>query len=80
LITFIDLKYAHVDYVELFLLKKNMHLPRLLNLAMEFKSLIMITNNFTNDATHFNFGTLKSLDLCQSFVRPDNFHQYFPLL
>jgi hypothetical protein len=79
-LTFIDLKCAHVDYAELFLVKKNMHLPRLLNLSIEYKSLITITNNFTNDAACFNFGTLESLDLCQSFVRPGNFHEYFPLL
>ncbi len=79
-LTFIDLKCAHVDYAELFLVKKNMHLPRLLNLSIEYKSLITITNNFTTDAACFNFGTLESLDLCQSFVRPENFHEYFPLL
>ena len=75
-LTLLDLKYAHVDYAELFLLKKNTHLPRLLNLCIEYESLTMITNNFTNDATHFNFGKLKSLDVCQSFVRPENFHLY----
>jgi len=79
-LTFLELKYAHNDYAELFLLEKNMHLPRLLNLSLEYKSLITITNNFTNDANHFNFGKLKSLDIYQPFVRPVNFHQYFPLL
>jgi hypothetical protein len=39
----------------------------------------MITNNFNNDATHFNFGKLKRLDLCEPFVRPENFNRYFPL-
>ncbi|CAF2587448.1 unnamed protein product [Rotaria sp. Silwood2] len=79
-LTFLDLQYTHVDYIELFLLKKNTYLPRLLNLCMEYKSLTMITNNFTNNPTHFNFGKLKSLDICESFVRPENFHEYFPLL
>jgi hypothetical protein len=79
-LTLLDLKCAHVDYAELFLLKKNLHLPCLLNLAMEYESLTMITNNFTNNAAHFNFERLKSLDVCQLFVRPKNFHQYFPLL
>ncbi len=78
-VTFVDLKHAHVDYAELFLLKKTMHLPRLLNLFINYKSLIMITNNFTNDAMHFNFEILKSLDVYEPFVRPDNFHEYFPL-
>ena len=79
-LTFLDLKYAHVDYVELFLLRKNAHLPRLLNLSVKYESLSRITNNFTNDAMHFNFGTLKNIDVCQPFVRPENFHRYFPLL
>jgi hypothetical protein len=79
-LTFVNLEYAHVDYAELFLLKTNVHLPRLLNLRIEYESLAKITNNFTDDATYFNFGTLKSLDVCQSFVRSENFHQYFPLL
>ncbi|CAF3888562.1 unnamed protein product [Rotaria sp. Silwood1] len=77
---FLDLQYTHVDYLELFLLKKNTYLPHLLNLFMEYKSLTMITDNFTNNRTHFNFGKLKSLDVCESFVRPENFHEYFPLL
>ncbi|CAF3308971.1 unnamed protein product [Rotaria socialis] len=59
---FLDLQYAHVNYAELFLLKNNVHLPRLLNLRVEYESLANLTNNFTNDATYFNFHTLKSLD------------------
>jgi hypothetical protein len=35
-----------------------------------------ITKNFTNGVTHFTIGKLKSIDVCQSFVRPEN----FPLL
>jgi hypothetical protein len=79
-LTLLDVEYAHVDYVELFLLQKNIHLPCLLNLTMKYNLLKMITNNFTNDPTHFNLKTLNSLDVCQSFVYPENFHEYFPLL
>jgi hypothetical protein len=79
-LTFLDLKCAYIDYVELFLLAKNVHLPCLLNLCIKYKSLTTITNNFTNDAMHFNFGTLKSLDVCEPFVHRENFDQYFPLL
>ncbi|CAF1370589.1 unnamed protein product [Rotaria sordida] len=77
---FLDVKYAHVNYVARFLLKKSMHLPRLSNLSIEYELLMLITNHFTNDPTYFNFDKLKSLDVGQSFVRPKNFHQYFPLL
>ncbi|CAF3033483.1 unnamed protein product [Rotaria sp. Silwood2] len=79
-LTFLDLKGAHMDYAELFLVRKNTNLPRLSNLSVEYKSLTKITNNFTSDAIHFNFGTVKSLDVHQSFVHPENFHHYFPLL
>ncbi|CAF3395338.1 unnamed protein product [Rotaria socialis] len=79
-LTFLDLTWTHVDYAELFLLKKNIDLPRLLNLSVEYKSLTTITSNFTDDATYFNFDKLKNLDACEPFDRPENFHQYFPLL
>jgi hypothetical protein len=77
---FLDLQDAHIDYAELFLLKKNIRLPRLLNLCIKYQSLKRITKNFTDDAMHFNFETLKSLDVCQPFDRSENFHRYFPLL
>jgi hypothetical protein len=57
-----------------------MHLPRLVNLSVNYKSLTTITNNFTNDVALFNFGKLKSVYVCRRFVPPENFHQYFPLL
>jgi hypothetical protein len=79
-LTLRDLKYADVNYAKLFLFKQNINLPRLFNLSIEYKSLIAITNNFTSDATYFNFDKLKSLDVGQLFVRSKNFHQYFPLL
>jgi hypothetical protein len=78
-LTFLDLQYAHIDYVSISL-DKNTHLLRLLNLSVKYKSLTKITNNFTIDAIHFNFGTIQSLDVYQSFVRRKNFHDYFSLL
>jgi hypothetical protein len=77
---FLDVMFADVDYAERFLLKKNMYLPRSSSLSIKYEVLIFLRNNFTNDATYFNFGKLKSLDAYQQFVRPKNFHQYFPLL
>jgi hypothetical protein len=79
-LTYLSVEYAHVDYVKLFLLKDNMYLPRLLNLSINYKSMITITNNFTTDPSYFNFDQLRSLHLNESFVRPENFRQYFPLL
>jgi len=79
-LTILQLQGAHVDYVEQLLLKKNAHLPCLLDLHMEYESFAIITNYFTIDATYFNFAKLKSLNIAEAFVRSENFHEYFPLL
>jgi hypothetical protein len=79
-LTYLNLKYAHVDYAKLFLFKQYMYLPRLFDLSMTYESIISITNNFANDATYFNFNKLKSLNVCEPFIHPENFHEYFPLL
>ncbi len=76
----LDLSGAHVDYAEQFLFDKNTHLPRLAVLRISYTSLAMVTDNFTNDAARVNCGKLKGLDISETFVRPKNFHQYFPLL
>jgi hypothetical protein len=75
----LNLKLAHVDYAEQFLLKKITCLPDLFKLYIKYESLIMITNNFTNDRTYFNFSGVKDLDLDQSFPS-EKFHEYFPML
>jgi hypothetical protein len=76
----LKLETAHVDYAEQFLLEKNTYLPRLMNLNIGFESLAMVTNNFTNDAARINCAKLKCLNIDEPFVRPENFHQFFPLL
>ncbi len=48
-LTLLDIKWAHIDYAELFLLEKNIRVPRLLNLCIKYISLAEITNNFTNN-------------------------------
>jgi hypothetical protein len=76
----LDLYLAHVDYAEQFLIDKNCHLPRLLNLDIKYESLATVTHNFTNDATRLTCAKLTSLILDEPIVRPGNFDQYFPLL
>ena len=71
-LTYLDLQDAQTDYAEVFLLKKNTYLSRLLNLRV-----YEITTNVTKDPTDFNFKTLKNLDTNFRFGRPDNFHDYF---
>jgi hypothetical protein len=57
----INLIKANVDYAEQLLYDKNTHLPALLDLCIEYKSLKSITNNFTNDAICYNCAKLKRL-------------------
>ena len=77
---FLHIDCAPVDYAEQFLFDKYCHLPCLLNLMIDYKSLILGTNNFTNDAARLTCSKLTSLTVKEPFVPPKNFHQYFPLL
>jgi hypothetical protein len=77
---FLDLYLAHVDYAEQFLIDKNCHLPRLLNLGIKYDLLATVTHNFTNDATRLTCAKVTSLEVYMPFVRPENFDRYFPLL
>jgi len=85
LITFAEvseliLVFAHIDYVELFLLETNIRLPKLIFLRINYKSLAMVTNNFTNDLVRFKCSQLQYVVIPEPFVRPENFHSYFPSL
>jgi hypothetical protein len=71
---------AHVDYAEQFLVEQNTHLPYLLNLTIRYKSLAIVTNSFTNNATRLVCAKLTNLEMEEPFVRPENFDRYFPLL
>ncbi|CAF0811928.1 unnamed protein product [Adineta ricciae] len=77
---YLYLRGAHADYAEQFLVDKFCHVPCLLSLNIDYESLILITNNFTNDATRLTCSKFTSLRTNESFVPPKNFHQYFPLL
>lgn len=79
-LTYLNLKDAHSDYAEVFLLKKNTYLPGLLNLHIDGISLKEITKNFSKDPMDFNFQTLRSLQADRLYDRPENFHEYFSVL
>ncbi len=74
------LNSSHDDYAEEFLFERNTYLSRLLSLQIEYQSLAIVTNNFTNDASRRNCAQLQHLAIKGPFVRPENFHSYFPLL
>ncbi|CAF0738190.1 unnamed protein product [Rotaria sordida] len=73
------LRSVNVDYADQFLNDTKIHLPCLLELRITYESLVMITYNFTNDATRLTCARLRILIIYGSYVRPENFHTYFPL-
>ena len=80
-LTYLDIYYGHIDYVELFLLKTNTDLPRLSYLCIKSLSIMEITNGLTKDVKDFNFSSLTNLDVREEmFIHSRNFHEYFPLL
>ncbi|CAF4042645.1 unnamed protein product [Rotaria sp. Silwood2] len=76
----LNIDTAHADYAEQFLVDERCYLPCLLNLNIGYESLVLVTNNFTNDATRLTCSKLTSLRIKELFVPPKTFHQYFPLL
>ena len=85
LITFYNLSQlvfgeAHIDYPMEFLSNENISLPRLTTLSITYQALITVTNNFTNDQVRLISNRITSLDICEPFVRSNNFHLFFPLL
>ena len=50
----LDLSDTHADYAEEFLFKKNIHLPHLSSLRIDYELLAIVTNNFADDVTRFN--------------------------
>ena len=69
---------AHIDYVEQFLVEAKSQLPRLQRITVEYESLVMITNHFTNERTRRNCSQVRRIDLQKPFVYPENFYSYFP--
>jgi hypothetical protein len=76
----LDIVSAHVDYAENFLSEENIHLPHLMDLEIRYESLAIVTNNFTSDATRLTCSKVTCLTIDEPFVRPANFHRYFPVL
>ncbi|CAF2723094.1 unnamed protein product [Rotaria sp. Silwood2] len=77
---FLNIYTCHADYAEQFLVDKHCHLPCLMNLEIEYETLVLVTNNFTNDATRLTCSKLTNLRVQGPFVPPENFDEYFPLL
>ncbi|CAF1424026.1 unnamed protein product [Rotaria sordida] len=76
----LDLFCVHNDYVIQFLSDKNTRLPCLTNLIIRYETLLIVTNNFTNNATRLNCSKIKSLVTHKLFVGSQDYHSYFPSL
>ncbi len=76
----LKLFHAHIDYAEQFLHHTNAYVPRLHTVAIQYKKLATVTNNFTNDKTRFNCGQLKHLVFGRLLDYPEHFYPYFPSL
>ena len=76
----LNLLSAHDDYAIQFLSDKITRLPCLTNLAIEYKALTTVTNNFTKAATRLNCAKIKSLVTYQVIDYPQHFYSYFPSL
>jgi len=76
----LDIMFACIDYAEEFLFQKNTRLPRLLELHIGYETLVMVTNNFTNDLARLNCSQIRHLVTNELYVRSKDFHLYFPLL
>ncbi len=74
----LSLRSANVDYAAQFVCDTKIHLPCLFELTIIYESLVMTINNFINDATRLTCTRSQTLIICGSYVRPENFHTYFP--
>ena len=71
---------SHIDYAMEFLSNGIIVLPRLTSLTITYQSLATVTNNFTNNQARLICSKITRLRTHEPFVRPNNFHLYFPLL
>ncbi len=76
----VDITDAHMDYMEQFLLETKTHLPRLIELKVDYKDLKTVTMNFKRDAMRHNFSKVKQLIVHEFTILSNNVYQYFALL
>ncbi len=79
-LTSLSIVYAHIDYLQQFLLHTKTSLPKLTELEVQYEKLKTVTNNFTRDATRLNCAQVKRIILEETIIYSKEFHLYFPLL
>lgn len=73
----IQFTHAHIDYVDQFLCHTKANVPQLYLIEIQYDKLVIVTNNFTKDATRINCSQLKQLHFNESLVYPQHFYNYF---
>jgi hypothetical protein len=76
----LDLRRAHIDYAAQFLLETKTHLPRLIELKVNYRRLETVTMNFTRDETRRNCSKVKRLIIEAPRVISKDVYRYFPSL
>jgi hypothetical protein len=79
-LTKLDLHYAHIDYVEQFLVNTRIHLPHLNVIGVQYEHLTVVTKTFTNNATRLNCAKVKRVITEEAMVHSKDFYLYFPSL
>ena len=79
-LNYLNLRSAHMDYVEQVLSDELTCLPCLRELYVEYDKLTALTNNFTNDVARANCAHVQFVNPDEYFVPPENFFLYFPSL
>jgi hypothetical protein len=64
----LDIDFVNIHYVDQFLHETKTHLPRLIELKVQYDELKMVTENFTRDKTRSNCAKVKRLIVENSIV------------
>jgi len=75
----LNLRKAHMSYVEQFLLHTTMSLPYFIQIEMGYDQLIHITENFINHLMRIICEKNQELIFDKTIVHSYDFYQYFPL-
>jgi hypothetical protein len=77
----LDLSKSNIDYAKQLLFDCNTRLSSLHTLCIDYNFLVMITENFTNNAGRANCAKVQHVIFDSiPIVHPENFFLYFPFL
>jgi hypothetical protein len=79
-LTRLDVRDAHIDYVEQFLNETKAFIPCLTEFEVSAHHLKAVTKNFTRKETRRNCATVKRIDALGSFIYTEDLFLYFPSL